>query len=85
MKTLTLRGIDPALADALREYAKNKEQSINQTAVKLLKDALGVTSTPTFKEYHDLDHLAGTWTEDDEKEFLEATADFRKIDTELWK
>ena len=85
MKTLTLRGVDPLLADALRECAKNKGQSINQTALKLLKDALGLSSTPTFKEYHDLDHLAGSWTEDDEKEFLDATAEFRKIDTELWQ
>ena len=35
--------------------------------------------------YHDLDYLAGTWTEEDDKEFLQATEDFNKIDEELWK
>ena len=28
--------------------------------------------------YHDLDYLAGTWTEEDDKEFLQATEDFNK-------
>ncbi len=35
--------------------------------------------------YHDLDYLAGTWTEEDDREFLQATEDFNKIDEELWK
>ncbi|GEM_PF-1542847 len=35
--------------------------------------------------YHDLDYLAGTWTEDDDREFLKATQDFNKVDEELWK
>ena len=33
----------------------------------------------------DLDHLAGTWSDKDYKEFLQATADFTKIDENLWK
>jgi hypothetical protein len=36
-------------------------------------------------EYHDLDFLAGTWTEADAEEFKSATADFDHIDAELWK
>jgi len=35
--------------------------------------------------YHDLDYLAGTWTEEDDREFLQAAEDFDKIDEELWK
>lgn len=35
--------------------------------------------------YHDLDFLAGTWTEDDEIEFLSNTNDFNKIDKNLWQ
>jgi hypothetical protein len=36
------------------------------------------------QEYHDLDYLAGTWTEDDEKEFLKNTKHYNKIDPSLW-
>ena len=35
--------------------------------------------------YNDLDHLAETWSDKDCKEFLQATADFEKIDKNLWK
>ncbi|AFZ11877.1 hypothetical protein Cri9333_0962 [Crinalium epipsammum PCC 9333] len=35
--------------------------------------------------YHDLDFLAGTWTADDETEFLSNTNDFNKIDKNLWQ
>ncbi len=35
--------------------------------------------------YHDLDYLAGTWTGEEDREFLQATENFNKIDKELWK
>jgi hypothetical protein len=83
MKTLTLRGIDDTLENALKKASKKSHTSINKTAIRLLKEALGLEKKQ-FKEYHDLDHLSGTWTEEDYKEFMDATADFSKIDEELW-
>jgi hypothetical protein len=38
--------------------------------------------TPT---YHDLDHLAATWSDEQAKEFLEAIADLDQVDKELWQ
>ncbi len=35
--------------------------------------------------YSDLDHLAGTWSEDEAADFLKATTDFNTIDNELWQ
>jgi hypothetical protein len=34
--------------------------------------------------YHDLDDLAGTWTEEDEAEFIKNTNHFNQIDPQLW-
>jgi hypothetical protein len=34
--------------------------------------------------YHDLDSMAGTWSEEETAEFDRATASFRQIDEELW-
>lgn len=42
-------------------------------------------SSQKITDYHDLDLLAGTWTEEDEIEFLSHTNDFSKIDENLWK
>lgn len=41
--------------------------------------------TPGFQTYSDLDELAGTWSEEEAAEFLDATADFNQIDHSLWK
>ena len=35
--------------------------------------------------YHDLDYLAGTWSEGDEKEFLANTKQFNEIEQNLWQ
>jgi hypothetical protein len=34
--------------------------------------------------YHDLDALAGTWSEDEAAAFLQAVADFEQVDPSLW-
>jgi hypothetical protein len=35
--------------------------------------------------YHDLDYLSGTWTKEDETEFLLNTQQFNEIDKKLWQ
>ena len=35
--------------------------------------------------YHDLDHLAGSWSEQEAAEFDRALAEQRRIDPELWE
>ncbi len=45
----------------------------------------GIKKKKRIKTYHDLDHLAGTWSEKDAKEFRERVADMEKIDEEPWK
>ena len=48
MKTLSIRGIDDELENAIREKARNKKESMNQTVIKLLKKSTGLSSrSPT--------------------------------------
>lgn len=84
MKTLTLRGIDDTLADALKKASKESNTSINKTAIRLLREALGLDKKK-YRTYHDLDHLAGTWTLKEYEQFQESIKDFETIDEELWK
>ena len=42
MKTLTLRGIDKTLEYALKKASEESQTSINKTAIRLLKEALGL-------------------------------------------
>lgn len=41
--------------------------------------------TASSPPYHDLDFLAGTWTEPDSREFFANLADLSQIDEELWR
>ncbi len=85
MKTLTIRGIDPELANKIKERSRKSGESINKLILRLLKSALGLGEKQVFPIYHDLDHLAGTWTKEDEKEFYKNIQGLEKIDKELWE
>ena len=84
MNTMTIRGLDDLTVKALKEKAKKEGSSINAALIKLVQENLGIKKKRTVV-YNDLDHLAGTWSDKDFKEFLQATADFEKIDKNLWK
>ena len=84
MKTLTLRGISEELERAIRSAARESNRSINKAAVSLLEQGLGLKSTK-YKTYHDLDHLAGTWTTDEHERFHESIKELETIDEDLWK
>ena len=85
MTTMTIRGLDDLTIKALKEKAKKEGSSVNAALVKLLQEELGIKKKKRTVVYNDLDHLAGTWSDKDYKDFLQATADFAKIDENVWK
>ena len=85
MATMTVRGIDAEVAKLLKEQAKNEGVSVNALLLKMVKESLGIEKKRRTKIYHDLDHLAGTWSEKDFKEFQKNVEDLEKVDKELWK
>ncbi|MFN7414152.1 MAG: hypothetical protein ACK5RT_09640 [Dolichospermum sp.] len=48
-------------------------------------ETLETAETHLSYPYHDLDYLAGTWTKEDETEFLLNTQQFNQIDQQLWQ
>lgn len=85
MTTMTLRGIDESLAQTLKELARNQGVSLNSLALRLIREAAGIDKRKRTLVHHDLDTLAGTWLEEDESEFLNATRALKAIDEEIWK
>ncbi len=75
----TLRNISPALDAALRSKAKEDGKSLNQAAIEVLEEGLGVTPRPR----RDLSYLVGSWVE--EPEVQDALQDQRRIDDDLWR
>ncbi len=85
MSTMTIRGLDELTIKALKEKAKQEGTSVNAALVKLLQEVLGLKKKKRATVYNDLDHLAGTWSDKDYKEFLKKVKDFETIDETMWK
>lgn len=85
MTTMTVRGIDDSLAQTLKELAHSQGVSLNTLALRLIREATGVNKRKRTALHHDLDCLAGTWSEEDEAIFKQAVEPFDMIDAEIWK
>lgn len=77
-----LRGVPSEVMNQLKREAKRLHTSVNVLILKMIERGLGFTSDKPI--YHDLDHLAGSWSSTEENSFEENTKYFEKIDKELW-
>lgn len=87
MEQLTVRGFDKALERRLREVAKARGVSLNQAALILLREGAGL-GTPGRRSKvvgDSLDHLIGSWSEEEERGFLEAVAGLEEIEPAFWR
>jgi hypothetical protein len=84
MKTISLRIGDDNLALCLEQESRRRGTSINGLIVEAIRTFLGVPGRGRGGVHHDLDHLAGTWSEADEREFADAVQGFAAIDREMW-
>ncbi len=63
-----------------------EKTSVNKAVIELLEESAGgKAKKKTPVRYHDLDHLAGTWTKEEAAAFDKLIAEQRTIDPELWK
>ncbi len=85
MKAITLRNLPPDLSRRIERKAKEQGSSMNKTVIRILEAALGTSKNRNATLSHDLDHLAGSWSEAEAAEFDEDLAAQRKIDPELWR
>jgi len=85
MATMTIRGLDELTMKTLKEKAKQEGTSVNATLVNLLKEDLGLKKKKRMVVYNDLDHLAGTWSDKEYKEFQKVMKDFETVDETMWK
>jgi len=86
MHELRLVNIEDEILERLKSEATRFGVDLNTFIIALFKNAVGITPVASPDGlYHDLDYLSGTWTDEDAEMFNHATADFNKIDDELWK
>jgi len=84
-RSIMIDDIDDATASWLIAEAKRQGVSVEKVAGQLLQRGLEWERRRTeLPPYHDLDALAGTWSEDEAAAFLQAVADFEHVDPALW-
>lgn len=82
MNQMTLRQIPEAVGKRLRDRSRRSGRSMNQTAIALLEEALGVKASEGRKR--DLSSFAGAWNEEEFREFERHASQFETLDAEVW-
>ena len=77
MPTFILKDIPSETMDLLKKEAKRLRISVNTLVLKMIERGLGLTREKPI--HHDLDHLAGSWSAQEEKMFKKNTQSFEKI------
>jgi plasmid stability protein len=80
-RSLTIRNVPDDLAEALEKEKGRRRGSLNQTVIELLSQGLGVGSARS----NGLARLAGTWSEEEHRQFEENVASLESIDDDLWR
>ncbi len=83
MKTMTLRNVPDEVVGYLADIAKETRQSMNATVIHVLCKSMG--GQPLSHRKRDLSAFAGSWSDEAYEVFERATADFGKIDEEMWQ
>jgi len=87
VRHLTVRGFDDELSSAIQGLARREGISLTKAALRLLRKGAGLAdgSEGRGKIGSSLDHLIGTWTQEQADELNEALKEFDTIDEEIWR
>lgn len=79
--SLTIENLDADIVERLRNEAQRRGVDVGVVASELLKEGLDTISRAHVGQtHHDLDALAGTWSNEEANAFLSAVTDLRQID-----
>lgn len=87
MNQLTIRGFDDELTVRIRQLANREGISLNRAVLRLLRRGagLGERQGETCTVGSSLDHLIGTWTEEDVVEMDRVLEDLSRVDEGMWR
>lgn len=84
--SIVIQNVDDATAKRIAEEAKRQGLSVEEFILQLIRKEVAVEhKSAELQPQDDLDSLAGTWTNEQAAEFLNAIADFENVDEKLWR
>jgi hypothetical protein len=81
-RPIVLEHLDDAVLTWIAKEAEQRGLSVETMILELIRQGIKNTQLET---YHDLDALAGTWSDKEADEFLKAIAEFEQVDEKLWR
>lgn len=84
-RPITIHHLDDAATEWIGEQAARRGVDEETFVIQLIHRGMDVEQKQQHPPYHDLDALAGTWTEEEAAEFETATEGFRQVDPDLWR
>ena len=86
IRQITVRNLDPKLQEEIRRLAAAEGISLNKAALRLLRKGANLEENrPSRPNIGDgLDHLFGTWSEKEAKEFNAAIRSCERVDRDFW-
>lgn len=87
MNQLTIRGFDDELARRVRQLATREGISLNRAVMRLLRRGAGLGDPPDNVDIvgASLDHLIGTWSQEEAEQMNRALADLSSVDDAMWE
>lgn len=85
-RTIRVRGLDDRTIDRLRSEAAHRGMNLESYAADILRQSVGgrIVYLPS-GPHPNIESFAGTWTDEDFREFSAVVAAFEQIDDALWK
>ncbi len=87
MNQLTIRGFDRELEHRIRQLASREGVSLNRAVLKLLRRGAGLAEPDENTNIvgSSLDHLIGTWTDEEATAMVRNLDELGQIDAEMWR
>ncbi len=85
-RALTIDQLDTASAEWIEQEARRLGVPIEAVVRHLIRKGIEAERQQAQTVlHHDLDTLAGTWSEEEAAEFLQVIEDFNRVDPPLWQ
>lgn len=84
MSTISIHNLDSDIEQKIKGLAKEKNQSMNKTIKEILREKFSSTNQRPNNRKR-FEKFSGLWSEEEAKQFQEATKDFETINPEDWK
>lgn len=82
---LTIAALDQTTTEWIEQEARRTGHSVDAVVRRLIYRGLEVERRTGDQRHHDLDELAGTWSDTEVQEFQQAVAALDQIDPKLWQ